>query len=989
MRTFLLFLAGIASLAFICLQHGESAGPLKPSEAHAQFKTPDDLRVDLVLAEPTVRQPVFLNFDERGRMWVVQYLQYPQPAGLTMLSRDSYWRAVYDKVPPPPPHHFKGADKITIHEDTNGDGVFDKHTTFIDGLNIVTAVARGRGGVWVLNPPYLLFYPDRNNDDVPDSDPEVHLEGFGLEDTHSVVNSLRWGPDGWLYAAQGSTVTGNVRRYGSTDPPLKSFGQHIWRYHPETRTYEIFAEGGGNAFGVEFDRFGRVFSGHNGGDTRGFHYVQGGYFLKGFDKHGPLSNPYAFGYFPNMAHDKVKRFTHNFVIADGLGLPPAYQGKLFGIAPLLNHVVISEVSRDGSTLKTRDVGFAMTTADTWFRPVDIKHGPDGALYVADWYDVQCAHTRHQEGIIDKDTGRIYRIRGLDAKPARPFDMNKMRSEALVVLLGHENLWQRQTALRVLADRKDAAVVPTLRQTIEKNHGQLALDALWALYVSGGLDEATALKTLDHANPYVRLWTVRLLCDAKSVSPAIAGKLTEMAQRESDVEARSQLACSARRLPTRECLAIVRLLLARNEDAADPHLPLLLWWALEANITADAEAVLALFDDPAVWELPLVKQHILERLMRRFAAPGTRKDLLICARLLKRSPGPEQTKALMVGFEAAYVGRPLTGLPDELAEALEGYSKISVVLGLRQGREEAVAEALRTLADARGDATRKLQYVQVFGEAPHKSALPALLKLASGSPDNALQAAALSSLRAYDDAAIADAVLTGYGNMTEDVRAAAHTLLSTRKEWATAWLKAVDSGRVAKPSFTPDAVQKLLRFNDAALADLVRKHYGDVQPRTSAELQKEIDRLYGLLQTGTGNPKAGRELFRQHCAKCHTLFKEGQDIGPDLSSYQRNDLNSLLLSTVNPSAEIREGYVGFFVETKAGQLYEGFLVDQDAQLVVLRDREGRRITLPRRDIHQMEAMKLSLMPEGILNGLSEQQLRDLFAYIRMSQPLIDR
>src|SRR6185436_12218508 len=140
-----------------------------------------------------------------------EYRQYPAPAGLNFVSRDKFWRAVYDKVPEPPPRGIKGLDLISIHEDTDGDGVYDKHKVFVDGLNIATSCAKGRGGVWVLNPPYLLFYPDRNDDDVPDGDPEVVLEGFGLEDTHSVVNSLRWGPDGWLYAAQGSTVTANVR----------------------------------------------------------------------------------------------------------------------------------------------------------------------------------------------------------------------------------------------------------------------------------------------------------------------------------------------------------------------------------------------------------------------------------------------------------------------------------------------------------------------------------------------------------------------------------------------------------------------------------------------------------------------------------------------------------------------------------------------------------------------------------------------------------
>jgi putative membrane-bound dehydrogenase-like protein len=342
-------------------------GPLPPSAALASFKVPADLKLELALAEPVVRQPVSISFDERGRLWVVQYLQYPMPAGLKIVSHDGFWRAVYDKVPPPPPRHFRGKDQITIHEDSDGDGVFDRHKTFVDGLNIATSVAQGRGGVWVLNPPYLLFYPDRNHDDAPDGDPEVHLQGFGLEDTHSVVNSLQWGPDGWLYAAQGSTVTGHVTRPGldAGKEPAHSMGQLIWRYHPETRRYEVFAEGGGNAFGLEIDSRGRIYSGHNGGDTRGFHYVQGGFYAKTFNKHGLLSNPYAFGYFPAMKHQRVPRFTHAFVIYEADALPPPYVDLLFGVAPLLNHVVMSRFSPDGSSRRTHDVGLAVSSDDPY------------------------------------------------------------------------------------------------------------------------------------------------------------------------------------------------------------------------------------------------------------------------------------------------------------------------------------------------------------------------------------------------------------------------------------------------------------------------------------------------------------------------------------------------------------------------------------------------------------------------------------------------
>jgi putative heme-binding domain-containing protein len=962
---------------------------LNPAAASKTFTVMDGLKFEQVLAEPVVRQPVHLSFDERGRLWVVQYLQYPHPAGLKMLSKDGVWRAVYDKVPPPPPNHFVGVDKITIHEDTDGDGVFDKHTTFLEGLNIVTAVARGRGGVWVLNPPYLLFYPDRDHDDKPDGPPEVHLSGFGLEDTHSCVNSLTWGPDGWLYAAQGSTVTGNVKRPGTEEKLVTSMGQLIWRYHPETHRYEVFAEGGGNAFGVEIDAVGRIFSGHNGGNTRGFQYVQGAYYQKGFEKHGPLSNPYTFGYFPAMKHNDVPRFTHTFAIYEGHTLPDRYRGKLFGVAPLLHHVVLSDVLPDRSSVRTQDLGHAVTSSDPWFTPVDIKLGPDGALYIADWYDLQCNHYRNHEGQIDKDTGRVYRLEAVDAKPIPPFNLARLSSAELVQLLAHSNRWHRQTALRLLGDRKDKSVVVQLLANLEGGAGQLALESLWALHQIGIADDRATLAGLQNRNPHVRRWAVRLACDGGHVSPRVMARLIEVARTEQDVEVRSQLASSARRLPAKDDLAIVCPLLERAEDADDIHIPLLLWWAIEAKAEADAEAALALFQTKELWEQPLVSRHILERLMRRFAATGKRKDLLICARLLKLSPGPEHTKRLMAGFEQAFAGRPLPSLPDELSAALAEFSKFSIPLGLRQGRADALEEALKTLADEKADRARKRQYVQILGEVPQERALPALLKLAATSPDNALQAAAVNSLQSYVDARTVPTLLRAYPDMTDDVRSTAQAVLASRKEWAVQWLTAIDAGSFDAKSVPLDVAQRLLRLHDERITTLVRKHWGNLRPKTSAELEKEITRLAAVVQSGTGVPKNGRPIYQNSCAKCHVLFGQGASVGPDLTSFKRDDLETMLLHIVNPSAEIREGYESYFALTKDGRTVSGLLVDKDSNILVLRGVDGRDVTLRHDNIDEMEKAKTSLMPEGLLKDLTDQQVRDLFAYLRMTQPLIDK
>src|SRR5262249_31008852 len=322
--------------------------------------------------------------------------------------------------------------------------------------------------------------------------------------------------------------------------------------------------------------------------------------------------------------------------------------------------------------------------DTWFRPVDIKPGPDGALYVADWYDGQVNHYRNHEGQIDPENGRVYRLRASGARPSKPADLGKYTTGQLIGLLGHENRWMRQTALRLLGDRKDRTAIPLLARMVRENKGQLALEALWALNLSGGLDDAMALQTLDHADPYVRLWTVRLLGDKRQVWPAAARKLARMARGEAHVEVRSQLACSARRLPARDALPIVRELLAHNEDIADVHLPLLLWWALEAKAESDREALLALFEDAALWRLPLVEKHVLSRFMRRYAQAGRQKDLLTCARLLRMAPGPGQAKHLLAGFEQAFTGRPVANLPRELVEALAARGGGSLALRLRQG-----------------------------------------------------------------------------------------------------------------------------------------------------------------------------------------------------------------------------------------------------------------------------------------------------------------
>jgi putative membrane-bound dehydrogenase-like protein len=974
---------------------GEAAqfvpGPkLSPEESATRFTAADDLVVEQLLHEPLVAQPTHLSYDARGRLWVAQYRQYPYPAGVRMLSRDKYYRAHYDKIPPAPPNHDRGRDVISIHEDTDGDGVFDKHKVFVDGLNMANAVLPGRDGVWVMNPPYLLFYPDRDGDDVPDGPPTVHLAGFGLEDTHSVANGLAWGPDGWIYGGQGSTTSSRVVRPGLD--PVGAEGVYfegcmIWRYQPATSTYELFAEGSGNVFGLEFDGEGRLFSGHNGAETRGWHYQQGGYYMKqGVDpgKFGPPRNPYAFGELPWMKlAAPIQRFTHGVAVVEGTALPAARQGQMVWVDPLHSMLIATERQARGATFGTRDLDAVLKSADDGFRPVFIVNAPDGSLHIADFYEHYIAHGQHYQSQIDPTTGRIYRLRGKESVLEKDVNLAGKSVDELIGLLSHPNKWHRQTAARLLGWRSTPEVVAKLRALLESPSPPLA--ALWALHQASILDEATTLSTLKHPSPALREWTVRLLGDWRALFPRLAAAMPEQARVETDVRVRAQMAASARRLPVAQALPIVSALFSHDADASDPCIPLLCWWVLETHLAEHREAVLAVFQSPALWERPLVQEHILPRLMRRFAVEGRRQDLLVCAQLLRMAPSAACAAQLMKGFEEAYRGRPLTGLPDELLSALAATGNAPLVLRLRQRDAAAVDEALGQIQDAKARLEDRLLYLRTLGELREPKALEPLLAIAKGDAPAALRKAALVSLTAFEDAAIATNVLAALPTLPSEVRPAALALLTSRTGWSLALLQQLQTKRLPTALVPPDIADRLCQSKDKVVSELASKLLPRASPAPHDAWQQRIAEVEAILKRAPGNPYAGEAHFNQRCAACHKLFFKGGNVGPDLTAYQRDNLGTLLLSILNPSAEVREGYTYVEIETLDGRNLGGFLTDRDAQVTVLRGLDGQDVTLRAADIRSIEPTGRSLMPEGLLDDLKEDQLRDLFAYLRQSQP----
>ena len=1009
-------------------QLADGSQPVAASEAVKRFAVPDDLSIELVLAEPQIMQPLFMHFDARGRLWVVEYLQYPFPEGLKVIEYDQHLRAVFDKVPLPPPDHVRGKDRISVFTDSDGDGRYDRKKIVINGLNIATSVVTGGGGIWVLNPPYLLFYPDADGDDIPDGNPEVRLAGFGLEDTHSVTNSLRWGPDGWLYAANGSTTTANIS--SRTTKNVRWEGQCIWRYHPLTDVFEIYAEGGGNTFSSEIDSRGRVFSGTNHGNTRGMYYPQGSYGSKNWGKHGPLTNPYAFGYFNHMSHSGDRdRFAQTFVIYEGGMLPKRFQGQVIAANALHNRVWASQLLSDGSTYRTIDQPNVCATEDRWFRPVDVKVGPDGAVYVADWYDSRLSHVDPRDDW-HKTSGRIYRLQvTTDQQPGSTHNLQDLSSEELLLELQHPNKWHRQTAVRLLSERlrlnqeNDADVmVPQLKRLAEGSSAA-ALEAVWILSQIDQLDEPLAIRLLQHRDADVRRWIVRLLGDKRAISPEIAQVLIDVAESEPYVQVRSQLASTAKRLETQYALPILGALLQRDEDTTDPHLPLLVWWALEAhcgtalaesahlgvplatiNPTSPRQQVLRWLEEKTLWETPVARSTLTTRLMRRFAMEGIEwrsrgalgrpadAPLTACAKLIQLAPHADAKAQLMAGFLEAFQGQEIGSLPSELKAAVQSYQQSlansDLVLGLKLGSDDALKKALQAVASSSTDLPIRLSLVETFGEVNTPSAVPVLLKLTSGSESSALKLAALNTLMSYPDEKIGTTICQRYQTSLPNehgIREMAHRVLASRAVWAKQFLKEIDEYRIDAETVALDIVQQLRQHGDSEIEKLVTKHWGRIRA-TSAEKQAEMARIRASIRASESADLArGQTLFEKQCGTCHTLFDTGGQTGPNLTGYERSNVSFLTLAIADPSAAIRKEFIQYQIATTDGRVLNGLLEDQTPTTVSIRGANNQVTLLSRDDIDKLKAVEASLMPDNLTTKLSDDELRDLLAYLMGRTP----
>jgi len=511
--------------------------------------------------------------------------------------------------------------------------------------------------------------------------------------------------------------------------------------------------------------------------------------------------------------------------------------------------------------------------------------------------------------------------------------------------------------------------------------------MWALNASGGFDNELARQTFQHRSVPVRYWTIRLLGDSRDVSPAIQAQLTELAETEPSPVVRSQLASMCKRLPAQKALPIVWQLVLREEDQEDPHIPLLLWWAVEAKAVSDRSRVVEMFTTPEAWKAPLIREAILSRLMRRYAAEADACSLDACTRLVATAPSDRDRDRMIASLDEGLSGRRIEAIPANFREMVAGLVDTNSTtdvhrlrLAVRIGMAGAYEWVIRIATDRKMPTPTRVSMVEVLSQLGVADCVPALLSLLEWDEQHDVEVAAVKAIARFDDERVPARILKEYPRFSNKLKTLCRQTLFTRKDWARAFLSRVDEGQFDPKIVEIEELRGLGVFGDEGMNALVRKHWGKVTRGTPEEKLADIRRFNNDLRAFPGNAADGHAVYKEHCGKCHKLFGEGEEIGPELTTANRKDRQYMLTSTVDPSSFIRKEYLSVQVITVDGRILTGLVHKETPSAITLVNSQVEYTTIPRDDIDEMVPSQISQMPEDILKPLKPQQLRDLFSYL---------
>lgn len=964
-----------------------SSAPPSPLESLKQITVPEGFHVSLFAGEPDVAQPIAIEYDDKGRLWVLESFSYIE------------WKRT-------------GKDRLLIFEDTDNDGQFDTRKVFWDKGNHTSGFQIGHGGVWLCDAPELLFIPDADRDDIPDREPEAVLDGWSTEAEHNFFNGLKWGPDGWLYGRHGIKKPSNVGKPGTPEDERTPLSCSIWRYHPAKERFEVIAEGTVNPWGLDWNEEGEGFI-HTSVIDHLWHLVPGARYDRGS---GTGSNAYSYALMePTSDHRHWsggqtgrKDFTGNDEAGGGhshCGLmiyqadswPARYRGKAFFGNVLGQRINMDHLSRKRSAWTASHGDDFLRSSSPWFRPVDLCQGPRGEMMMAEWTDLGECHDR--DGI-HRSSGRLYEVRYGERAEKERFDVAAMSTEALIDLLFHENVWWRRHALRNLHERanhpdetrsllsddakqrliKKAATAP-VPDSISAIQALHALDPAGEWYQSVYDDSLTSDKPEERAP--IRTHLLTLTFTEETPSSGQVKWLENVITKESDASVLYRIAALLQRVPPEARWNAAEALARLPIEKEDRNFALMRWYGFEPLVELNPERAMKVASRSGH---PWLSEAITRRAVSADAIP------IIVAALLSDEIQTAPLQSILTGLLEALPAR--ASMPEKwknLYSALKGRRDPAILtqafqLALRFGDpsgEEEIAD--RIFTDTTPESER-LNYFRMLVSAESQTIAGKLSELLRF-PELAIEAIRAEGVFAAEGSASRLLALLNEeeNSPTTERRTAILETLAARKSSADALVEAILAGDV-KSEHLPTYVARQVMMTTSRKKEFTE--FLGIDEKNAAEKAAQISTWKKRLSDdylAKGDAVEGREVFRRSCSACHRLYDEGGLIGPDLTGSGRANLDYFLINVLFPSEDVSPDYRLVTLTLKNGRTLLGNVVEENDQVLTFRQ-VGQVERIDTAEIESRQVSDVSLMPPGLLDSLRREDVRDLFLYLRTTEPL---
>lgn len=944
---------------------------LTPEEAVDAMTVRDGFKVNAWASEPMITQPMAFAWDDRGRMWIAENRDYETRGRGFSGSGDS---------------------RILILEDTDRDGAADSKKVFAEGIPFPAALAVGFDGVFVGAPPHLLFLPDRDGDDVADmDDAEILLTGWGIRDRHETINSFHWGPDGWLYGLEGFATPSRIRKpgpdetiYGHNDPFPDDLFEYdgvdinggVWRYHPTKDRFEVVAHGFSNPWGIDYDAKGQIFITacvipHL------FHVVPGGIYHR---QGGSHFNPYVYGDIRTIVNHRHRSAHGGARVYLSDAFPDEHYGRLF-MANIHEHAVLSdELEPKGSGFVAHHgEDFLLANNKQWVG-FSMEIGPGGDVYVLDWHDADICGNDVQH----KETGRIFRITPeqslADDWEGRYDDVKTMSNEQLVELQLSKSAWHARRARVVLQGRAargevDAAVHDALREVFTSNpDGDLRLRAMWALHVTDGFTPDKLMTALDDEDQHVRAWAIQLLTEDHDAPAAATEKFVELADRDASPIVRLYLAAALQRVDHDVRWSIAEHLVMKGDDADDHNIPKMIWFGIEPLVPEDPKRALRL---ARTSQIPMLTENIARR-----AVDADELGFLVTSLDDRSDARPALLRGMLAGLEGQVYAEPPDNWERVYARLKRDRNVADLALEVEQqfGGVEVARQFLATLDDESAPPEERRRAIQGLADQQHQALferLPALLD------EPEVRIAALRAYAAFDGRWASGFLLLGrYDSFNADEKLAAVQTLASRPIYGRVLMGAIKEGSVPRRDVPAYVARQLHRVVGSGFLEV----WGPIT-RVSSEKAAAIAKYTTILSdeaVAAADTALGEQMFTELCAVCHQMFGEGGLIGPDLTGSNRTELDYLLTNILDPSGDIQDVYQTLMVTTRDGRTYSGTVATKSPRSLTLRVVGQDEVVIAQSDIQSFDYFPLSMMPEGLLDPYTDDEVTNLVAYLMTAQ-----